>query len=118
MAVAAHGHRWYWCLISGAVLALADMAGRCGLGTTQDLGLAAASLLPPSVSGKQGLVGIFVVAVFVSAFALLQLKNAETNLASCIYFYEVPVCPDCFANYLQLRGIFSCLIKGNNNKAT
>lgn len=65
--------------------------------------------------------GIFVVAAlgffFFFAFALLQLQNAETNLASCIYFYKVPECPGCFANYLQLREIFSRLIKGNNKKA-
>lgn len=99
------------------MLALADLAGSCGLRTTQ-----AEVLLQrpssPAASSKQGPVGIFVLAaVGFFVFTLLQLKNAETNLVSCIYFYEVPECSGCFANYLRLREIFSYLIKGNDNKA-
>lgn len=100
----------------------ADLAGSCGFGTSgaEVLLLELPSSLP-AASSKAGSAGLFVVAavglwVFF-ALALLQLKNAETNLDSCIYFYEVSECPGCFANYLQLREIFSQLIKGNNKKA-
>lgn len=90
----------------------AGLAGGCGFGTSFPP--------PPAASSKPGSVGIFVIAalggVFL-AFALMQLKNAETNLASHIYFHKVPECPGCFANYLQLREIFSHVIKGNKEKA-
>lgn len=93
--------------------------GAVGLGP---LGLSSCSTFPPppAASGKPGSVGIFVIAalgVVFFAFALMQLKNAETNLASHIYFHKVPECPGCFANYLQIREIFSHVIEGNKEKA-
>lgn len=103
-----------WSRVGSAVL-----AGSSGFGA------AGAELLldfpsPPAASSKPGSVGIFVIAAlggFFFAFALMQLKNAETNLASHIYFHKVPECPGCFANYLQIREIFSHVIKGNKEKA-
>lgn len=117
VAAGARGCSWRW--RSGAVLSPLCWLGAVGLGP---LGLSSCSTFPPppAASGKSGSVGIFVIAAlggFFFAFALMQLKNAETNLASHIYFHKVPECPGCFANYLQIREIFCHVIKGNKEKA-
>lgn len=102
------------------MLSPVDLAGSCGFGSAwaEDLLQLPSPLPQPQANRAQWEYLLLLLLVFFFfAFALLQLQNAETNLASCIYFYKVPECPGCFANYLQLREIFSRLIKGNNKKA-
>jgi len=98
------------------VLAPADLAGSCEFRTARAEVLLQLPSAQPQANQAQREYLLLLLLGFFFAFALLQLKNAETSLASRIYFYEVPECPGCFANYLQLREIFSRLIKGNNKK--
>ncbi|XP_041903926.1 uncharacterized protein LOC121674049 [Corvus kubaryi] len=118
LALAFHRPRRSWISGSGSVLTWLEAAD------PEFPDPPPASLLPPAPPANTALweyllpLLLGLVVFFYFAFALLQLKNAGTNFASCIYFPQVPECPSCSSNYLQPRELLSCLIKGNNsNKA-